>query len=72
MQRTEGGGDQRVKESEWKMQRTEGGGGRHGKKPEWAMGRTRQGELNGCIMHQVHTSMNKGHLTHWIKTDPLH
>jgi hypothetical protein len=24
--------------------------------PKWAMGRTGRGELNGCIMHQVHTS----------------
>jgi hypothetical protein len=35
------------------------GGGRRGKEPEWAMGRTgRGGELNGCIMHRVPTSID--------------
>jgi hypothetical protein len=36
-----GGGDQHVKESEWKMRRT--GGSRRGKKLKSAMGRTRRG-----------------------------
>ncbi len=40
---TERGGDQRVKESEWKMQRR--GGGRQGKEPEWAMGRIGRGGI---------------------------
>jgi hypothetical protein len=36
------------------MQRMEGG--QRGKEPEWAMGRTGRGELDGGIMHRVHTS----------------
>jgi hypothetical protein len=38
-------------------EKCEGRRGRRGKKPEWAMGRTRQEDLNGCIMHQVHTNI---------------
>ncbi len=50
----EPGGDQRVKESEWKMRRR---GGRRSKEPEWAMGRTGWGgEFDRCIMHRVPTS----------------
>jgi hypothetical protein len=42
------GGDQHVKKFEWKMRRT--GGGRQGKESEWAMGRTRRGgSLTGAL-----------------------
>jgi hypothetical protein len=48
------GGDQRVKESEWKMRRTRGGvDGVKNRNGQWEG--PGGGELNGCIMHQVHT-----------------
>ncbi len=54
---TERGGDQRVKESEWKMRRRGGGvDGVKNRSGQWEG--PGGGELNGCIMHQVHTSVN--------------
>jgi hypothetical protein len=62
-----GGRESPVKHGAWGASTSGGGGGQVGKDQAGGgghgRGRTGQGELNGCIMHRVHTSKNNKSIT---------